>query len=92
MGQLLLPGRRSHMISIFQLILILTLIVVLVSVARMRDLLSAVILFAVYNLIMSLLWQQLRAPDVAITEAALGAGVTTVLLVAAISKTGRLEK
>lgn len=80
------------MIEIFHLGLLLTLILVVFAVAVIRDLLSAVILFAVYNLIMSLLWQQLRAPDVAITEAALGAGVTTALLVAAISKTERIEK
>ena len=80
------------MIEAFNLVLIITLIMVVLAVAHTRDLLSAVILFAVYNLIMSLLWQQLRSPDVAITEAALGAGVTTVLLVAVISKTGRMEK
>jgi energy-converting hydrogenase B subunit D len=79
-------------IEIFNLILIVALIVIAIIVAQMRDLLSAVILFAAYSLTMSLIWQQLRAPDIAITEAALGAGVTTVLLVATICKTGRLEK
>lgn len=80
------------MIEIFNLILLVTLIIVAIIVAQIRDLLSAVILFAVYSLIMALIWQQLRSPDVAITEAALGAGVTTVLLVAAICKTGRMER
>ncbi len=80
------------MIEVFNLVLLITLIIVALIVAQIRDLLSAVILFAVYSLIMALVWQQLRAPDVAITEAALGAGVTTVLLIAAISKTRRVEK
>ncbi|MEJ6949709.1 hydrogenase subunit MbhD domain-containing protein [Natronospora cellulosivora (SeqCode)] len=80
------------MIEAFNIILLFILIIVALVVAKIRDLLSAVILFAVFNLIMSLLWQQMRAPDVAITEAALGAGVTTALLVAAISKTGRREE
>ena len=80
------------MIEIFNLILLVVLIIIALAVVQIKDLLSAVILFAVFNLILSLLWQQMRAPDVAITEAALGAGVTSVLLVAAISKTRRTEK
>lgn len=80
------------MIEIFNFIMLIILILVALVVARIKDLLSAVILFTVFNLILSLVWQQMRAPDVAITEAALGAGVTAVLLVATISKTGRQEK
>ncbi len=80
------------MIELFNFILLIILIIVVIVVAQIRDLLSAVILFTVFNLILSLLWQQMRAPDVAITEAALGAGVTAVLLVATISKTRRQER
>jgi len=80
------------MIEVFNIVLLFILIIVALVVASIRDLLSAVILFTVFNLILSLLWQQMRAPDVAITEAALGAGVTAVLLVATISKTGRREE
>lgn len=74
----------------------LTLIVLLVSTAilavRARDLLAAVIIFSVYSLIMALMWQRLQAPDVALTEAAIGAGVTTVLFVITIFKTRRREE
>lgn len=80
------------MIELFNFILLIILIIVVIVIAQIRDLLSAVILFTVFNLILSLLWQQMRAPDVAITEAALGAGVTAVLLVATISKTRRQER
>ncbi|MFW6006909.1 MAG: hydrogenase subunit MbhD domain-containing protein [Bacillota bacterium] len=80
------------MIELFNFILLIILIIVVIVVAKIKDLLSAIILFTAYNLILSLLWQQMRAPDVAITEAALGAGVTAVLLVVTISKTGRMEK
>jgi uncharacterized MnhB-related membrane protein len=41
---------------------------------------------------MSLLWLFLRTPDIALTEAAIGAGVTTVLFVAVLARTKRLEK
>ncbi len=79
------------MITILDILLLLFLIVCAVAVARIRDLLSAVILFAAYSLVMAIIWQMLGSPDVAITEAALGAGVTTFLFIAAISRTQRTE-
>jgi uncharacterized MnhB-related membrane protein len=59
---------------------------------RTKDLLSAVIIFSAYSMVMAIVWQQLNAPDIAITEAAVGAGITAMLFVAAISKTSRWEK
>jgi len=41
---------------------------------------------------MSILWLILNTPDVAITEAAIGAGVTSILFFAVISKTKRYEE
>lgn len=79
------------MITILDLLLLLFLIVCAIAATRIRDLLSAVIIFAAYSLIMAIIWQMLGSPDVAITEAALGAGVTTFLFIAAISKTKREE-
>jgi energy-converting hydrogenase B subunit D len=74
----------------------LTFIVLLVGTALLavfaRDLLAAVIIFSVYSLIMALMWQRLQAPDLALTEAAVGAGVTTVLFLVAIFKTRRREE
>lgn len=67
------------------------LVVCAVVVARSRDLLVATVVFAAYGLVMALVWQQLRAPDVAIAEAAVGAGLTTILFLAAIARTRRLE-
>jgi multisubunit Na+/H+ antiporter MnhB subunit len=48
-----------------------------------RDTFSAVVGFVVYGLLLSLLWVRLYAPDVALTEAAVGGGVTGVLLLTA---------
>lgn len=62
-----------------------------VMAVRLKDLLSAVILFGAYSLMMAILWTQLRAPDLALTEAAVGAGITTVLFVATIYRTVRKE-
>lgn len=52
-----------------------------ISVSILKDTLSAIIVFMVYSLVMAVLWQQLNAPDLAITEAAVGAGITTLLFV-----------
>lgn len=79
------------MTTILNMLLLLFLIVCAISVAKTRDLLSAIVIFAAYSLIMAVVWQQLEAPDIAITEAAIGAGVTTLLLIATISKTRREE-
>ncbi|PKM79242.1 MAG: cation:proton antiporter [Firmicutes bacterium HGW-Firmicutes-13] len=79
------------MTTLLNMLLLFFLIVCAVCVARTRDLLSAIVIFAAYSLIMAVIWQQLEAPDIAITEAAIGAGVTTLLLIATISKTRREE-
>lgn len=81
----------STLTLIFQYILLIFLVVCAIAAARTRDLLGAVIIFAAYSLVMAIIWQQLEAPDVAITEAAVGAGVTTLLFVVVISKTRRTE-
>jgi energy-converting hydrogenase B subunit D len=76
----------------FSVIVTLLLIVCALAVERMRDLLAAVIIFAAYSLLMAINWQLLGAPDVAITEAAVGAGVTTLLLITAVRRTRRYEE
>ncbi|MFO8191855.1 MAG: hydrogenase subunit MbhD domain-containing protein [Bacillota bacterium] len=77
--------------EILNILLLLFLVICALGVAWIRDLLSAIILFSSFGLIMAIIWQQLSAPDVAMVEAALGTGVTTLLLIAAISKTRRAE-
>ncbi|MGM0652536.1 MAG: Na(+)/H(+) antiporter subunit B [Bacillota bacterium] len=79
------------MTEVLNVLLLLFLIVCAIGVGSIRDLLSAVILFSSFGLIMAIIWQQLSAPDVAMVEAALGTGVITLLLIAAIAKTRRAE-
>ena len=76
---------------ILNVLLLLFLVICAIAVERTRDLLSAVIIFAAYSLVMAVIWEQLHAPDVAITEAAIGAGVTSLLFVVTISRTRRYE-
>jgi len=73
-------------------ILLLIIIVVCAVVAvLMKDLLSAVMILAIYSFIMAAIFTRLNAVDVAFTEASVGAGITSVLLIAALSRTRRYE-
>jgi len=78
--------------DVFDAVMLLLLIAIAVTVARAKDLLAAVVKFALYGLVLCLVWQHRGAPDVAITEAAVGAGVTSVLFLLTIAKTTRAEK
>ncbi|QZX99648.1 DUF4040 domain-containing protein [Halobaculum rubrum] len=59
------------------------------ATALLRDVLASIIAFAAYSLGIAVVWLLLRAPDVGLTEAAVGAGVTTVLFLLTIAKTVR---
>jgi multisubunit Na+/H+ antiporter MnhB subunit len=50
------------------------------------DLFKAVVLFIVFGLLLTLVWARLDAPDVALAEAAIGAGLTGALLLAALAR------
>ena len=76
----------------FDAAVLLLLIATALSVARAKDLVAATIQFALYSLVLCLVWQHRGAPDVAMTEAAIGAGVTTVLFLITISRTSRSEQ
>ncbi|WZL73358.1 DUF4040 domain-containing protein [Clostridiaceae bacterium 35-E11] len=78
--------------EIFGVIMMLFLIGSAIAVSAVKNLLGAIIVFMVYSLIMAILWQQLNAPDLAITEAAVGAGITTLLFVLALRKVGGKKK
>jgi uncharacterized MnhB-related membrane protein len=65
--------------EIFKIILIVLLIGCAVAVNLTPSLLQAVIIFMSYSSVMCLLWILMESPDLAITEAAVGAGVSSVL-------------
>lgn len=74
-------------------VIILTLVIVSgLAAITIRDLLGAAVLFSAYSFLMCLLWAIMGAVDVAFTEASVGAGVSTVLFVAAIFQTARRSK
>jgi energy-converting hydrogenase B subunit D len=50
------------------------------------DLFQAVVLFIVFGLVMATTWARLQAPDIALAEAAIGAGLTGAMLLSAIGR------
>ena len=86
-------GKGPGLITAVHDILLLTLLLVTtVAVIRLRNLVAVVMLLGLYSLLMAAVWLVLDAVDVAFTEAAVGAGITTFLLLAAVLLTGREEK
>ena len=74
------------MMQIFTMILLSLLIICAIATAFAKKTLTAVIIFMSYSLIMSVIWVLLHSPDLAITEAAVGAGVSTVLFFLALKR------
>ncbi|MBQ8161357.1 MAG: DUF4040 domain-containing protein [Clostridia bacterium] len=56
------------------------------AVAFTRDLLTAAVVFMGQSLVMSIIWLILESPDLGITEAAVGAGIDSLLLFVALKK------
>ena len=65
--------------EILKILLLLLLVVCAVSVNLTKSLLQAVIIFLSYSSIMCILWVLMESPDLAITEAAVGAGISGTL-------------
>lgn len=72
--------------TVFTAILMLFLIVCAIAASLAKSLLNTVLIFMSYSSIMAIIWVILESPDLAITEAAVGAGITTVLFVLTLKK------
>ncbi|MCL2617545.1 MAG: DUF4040 domain-containing protein [Defluviitaleaceae bacterium] len=77
---------------IFEYMMLVFLIVCALAVSFTRKVISAVIIFMSYSIVMSILWVLLEAPDLALTEAAIGAGITSVLFFLAIKRINSMGK
>ena len=67
-------------------LLLVFILVCAVAVTVTKDLLTSIIIFMAQSIAMSVVWILLRAPDLAITEAAVGAGITTLLMFISLKK------
>ena len=77
---------------VFEYILLGFLVVCAVSVSFSKNLLNSVIIFMSYSLVMSIIWILLESPDLAITEAAVGAGVTSLLFFVTLKRIKAMKK
>jgi len=73
-------------VNLFTIIVLVFLLACALATCLSRNLLTSVVIFMAYSLLMSILWILLQSPDLAITEAAVGAGVTSVLFFITLKK------
>lgn len=78
--------------SLLNISLLALLTTTAIAVVVTRNLLTSTILLSIFSLLMAAMYLVLGAPDVAITEAAVGAGISTMLFLAVLLLTGHTEK
>ena len=79
-------------LDLFALALLGLLLVTGVGACLSKNLLVTLIIFMAYSVIMSIIWAMLEAPDLAITEAAVGAGVSGILMFLSLKKIRDLKR
>lgn len=76
----------------FMYLLLFFLVVCALAVSFTKNLLNVVLVYMSYSLIMAVIWILLESPDLAITEAAVGAGVTGILFFITLKKIEAIRK
>ena len=79
------------MIDILQIIILIGIVITGFLIVWQTDLIAAAVSFAAFSFLLSIEFYLLQAPDVAIAEAAVGAGISTALFIIAIRATNRQE-
>ncbi|MBR1814191.1 MAG: DUF4040 domain-containing protein [Lachnospiraceae bacterium] len=74
------------------MVLLLLMIVCAISVSLTKGLLTSVVIYMSFSMFLSLIWFLLEAADLGITEAAVGAGVNTILFFVTLKKVRELKK
>ena len=82
----------ENILSLFRLLLLLSLGVCAIATALSKRVMTAIILFTSYSIVMAVVWLLLRSPDLAITEAAVGAGVNGVLFFLTLRKLHLIDR
>ena len=72
--------------TILRIVLLATLIICAIAVTRSKNLLISILIYMAFSLVMAIEWLVLQSPDLAITEAAVGAGVTSILFFVTLKK------
>lgn len=82
----------ENILGLFRILLLLSLVICAVATALSKRVMTAIILFISYSIVMAVVWLVLRAPDLAITEAAVGAGVNGVLFFLTLRKLHLIDR
>jgi multicomponent Na+:H+ antiporter subunit B len=77
---------------VLDVVLLTLAVITAIAVVEIRNLLNATLLATFYSLLMSIVWSNMDAVDVAFTEAAVGAGITTILFIGTVALVGKDEK
>lgn len=77
---------------IFEYIILTAMIVCSIAASCTKNLLSSVIIFMTYSLMACIIWICLRSPDLAVTEAAVGAGVSSTLFFITLKNVNKLTE
>ena len=80
------------MSNIIMYVLLIFLIICALAVSFSKNLLNSILIYTSYSLISSVIWVLLQSPDLAITEAAVGAGITSLLFFATLKKIHAIVK
>lgn len=80
------------MSTVFRILLLIGLLVCAVATALVKKPMRAVIIYMAYSIIMSVVWLLLESPDLAITEAAVGAGITGILFFLTLRRINLIDK
>ena len=72
--------------EVFELILLGFIVVCALAVSFSKNLLNSILVYMSYSLVMAIIWIFLESPDLAITEAGVGAGVTSLLFFVTLKK------
>ena len=78
--------------GIFFNILLGFLVICALAVSISKNLLNSILVYMSFSLVMSGIWILLESPDLAITEAAVGAGVTSILFIITLKKIHAIVK
>ena len=79
-------------ITVFRILLLLSLVICAIATALSKRVMTSLVIFTAYSIVMSVLWLLLRSPDLAITEAAVGAGVNGILFFLTLRKLHLIDK
>ena len=77
---------------IIEYIILTAMIVCSIAASCTKNLLSSVIIFMTYSLMACIIWVCLRSPDLAVTEAAVGAGVSSTLFFVTLKNVNKLTE